>query len=71
MTEQAWQMVEPVAITNENFARWGQVIRLPDADPSAVQVNQGKKAMTPAFSVTCWISTQVTTRRYIFDRDLC
>ncbi|KAF9931998.1 Allantoicase [Modicella reniformis] len=33
--------IVPVAITNENFARWGQLVRLPDADPNAVQVNQG------------------------------
>ncbi|KAF9151846.1 Allantoicase [Linnemannia schmuckeri] len=38
---QAVQTVQPVPITNENFARWGQVVRLPDADPNAVQVNQG------------------------------
>ncbi|KAF9582640.1 Allantoicase [Lunasporangiospora selenospora] len=33
--------VQPKPITNENFAKWGQVVRLPDADPNAVQVNQG------------------------------
>ncbi|KAF9918999.1 Allantoicase [Lobosporangium transversale] len=33
--------VQPKPITNENFARWGQVVRLPDTDPNAVQVNQG------------------------------
>lgn len=33
--------IQPIPITNENFARWGQVVRLPDADPNAVQVNQG------------------------------
>ncbi|KAF9354187.1 Allantoicase [Mortierella sp. AD094] len=33
--------VQPVSITNENFAQWGQVVRMPDADPNAVQVNQG------------------------------
>ncbi|KAG0246734.1 ureidoglycolate hydrolase [Mortierella sp. GBAus27b] len=33
--------VTPVNITNENFAQWGQVVRMPDADPNAVQVNQG------------------------------
>ncbi|KAF9166024.1 Allantoicase [Actinomortierella ambigua] len=41
--EETWQLlhVTPVPITNENFERWGQVVRLPDADPNAVQVNQG------------------------------
>ncbi|KAK3812210.1 MAG: ureidoglycolate hydrolase [Benniella sp.] len=33
--------ITPVDITNENFKEWGQVVRLPDADPNAVQVNQG------------------------------
>lgn len=35
------RIINPVPITNENFAQWGQVVRLPDADPNAVQVNQG------------------------------
>ncbi|KAF9431929.1 Allantoicase [Entomortierella beljakovae] len=34
-------IIQPVPITNENFAEWGQVVRMPDADPNAVQVNQG------------------------------
>ncbi|KAG0092841.1 Allantoicase [Podila epicladia] len=34
-------VIQPKPITNENFERWGQVVRLPDADPNAVQVNQG------------------------------
>ncbi|KAF9961087.1 Allantoicase [Mortierella alpina] len=38
----ALRTIQPVPISNENFARWGQVVRLPDADPNAVQVNQGK-----------------------------
>ncbi|GJJ73416.1 ureidoglycolate lyase [Entomortierella parvispora] len=37
----ALSTIVPVDITNENFAKWGQVVRLPDADPNAVQVNQG------------------------------
>lgn len=41
--EHALSVVTPVDITNENFSRWGQVVRLPDADPNAVQVNQGKQ----------------------------
>ncbi|KAF9969404.1 Allantoicase [Actinomortierella ambigua] len=41
--EETWQLqhVTPVPITNANFERWGQVVRLPDVDPNAVQVNQG------------------------------
>ncbi|KAG0344142.1 Allantoicase [Podila humilis] len=34
-------VIQPQPITNENFEKWGQVVRLPDADPNAVQVNQG------------------------------
>ncbi|KAG0324685.1 Allantoicase [Dissophora globulifera] len=37
----ALPVVLPVPITPENFVRWGQVVRLPDVDPNAVQVNQG------------------------------
>ncbi|KAF9198628.1 Allantoicase [Haplosporangium sp. Z 27] len=40
-TVKALLTVHPVPITNENFAQWGQVVRMPDADPNAVQVNQG------------------------------
>lgn len=40
-TNRALLTVTPVNITNENFAQWGQVVRLPDVDPNAVKVNQG------------------------------
>ncbi|KAG0231249.1 Allantoicase [Actinomortierella wolfii] len=41
--EKTWNLlhVTPVPITNENFKKWGQVVRMPDVDPNAVQVNQG------------------------------
>lgn len=52
---QALQTIQPVPITNENFARWGQVVRLPDADPNAVQVNQGTFSDLVVHNAVSWL----------------
>lgn len=65
-------VIQPKPITNENFERWGQVVRLPDADPNAVQVNQGKKYKQTKMAIysQCLIEVpQILTQRRLQTSD--